>query len=55
MGCITGIQGSFKVSAVHFGKNFMKQKLQGAPYLEGAGHLFGPQIWILKDLGPMSF
>ena len=21
----------------------------------GVGHLFGPQIWIWKDLGPMSF
>ena len=38
-----------------FGKNIMKQKLQGAPDLVGAGHLFGPQIQIWKDLGPMSF
>ena len=40
---------------MHFGKKIIKQKLQGAPDLVGAGHLFGPQIRIRKDLGPMSF
>ena len=54
-GCIKGVQGVSGASAVHFGKNFIKQKLQGAPDLVGVGHLFGPQIRIWKDLGPMSF
>ena len=32
-----------------------KQKFQCAPNLVGAGHHFGPQILILKDLDPISF
>ena len=55
MGCIKGVQGISGASAMHFGKNFIKQKLQDAPDLVGVGHLFGPQIRIWKDLGPMSF
>ena len=47
------VQGVSGASAVHFGKNFIKQKLQGAPDLVGLGHLFGPQIRIWKDLGPL--
>ena len=47
--------GASGASAVHFGENFIKQNLQGAPDLVRAGHLFGPQIWIWKDLGLMSF
>ena len=54
MGCVKGVRGS-GASGVHFGENFIKQKLQGASDLVGAGHLFGPQIWIQKDLDPMSF
>ena len=54
-GCVKGIQGASGASTVHFGENFIKQKLQGAPDLVGAGHLFGPQIRIQKDLGPLSF
>ena len=50
-----GVQGVSGASAVRFGKNFIKQKLQGAPDLVGVGHLFGPQIRIWKDLGPISF
>ena len=42
-------------SAMHFGENFIKQKLQGTPYLVGTGHLFGPQMQIWKDLGPVCF
>ena len=38
-----------------FWQKLYKTKLQGTPDLVGAGHLFGPQIQILKDLGPMSF
>ena len=30
-GCLKGVQGPSGASAVHFGKNFKKQKLQGAP------------------------
>ena len=54
-GVCKGVQGASGASAVHFGKNFIKQKFQGAPDLVGVGHLFGPQIRIWKDLGPMSF
>ena len=34
-GCIKGVQGVSGASAVHFGKNFIKQKLQGTPDLVG--------------------
>ena len=47
--------GASGASTVHFGENFIKQKLQGTPDLVGAGQLFGPQIRIRKDLGPLSF
>ena len=33
-------------SVVHFGKNFVKQKLLGLPNTVGLGHLLGPQILI---------
>ena len=45
-GCIKGVQGVSGASAVHFGKNFIKQKLQGAPDLVGVGHLFGPHVLV---------
>ena len=54
-GCVKGVWGASGASTVHFGENFIKQKLQGTPDLVRAGHLFGPQIWIPKDLGPLSF
>ena len=54
MGYIKGVQGASGASTVRFGGNFMKQKLQGTPDLVGASHLFGPQIRIRKDLGPLS-
>ena len=53
-----GVQGAWwgsEASAVHFGGKFIKQKLLGTPKLVGVGHLFGPQIQIWKDLGPVSF
>ena len=53
--CIKGVRGASGASTVRFGENFIKQKLQGTPNLVGAGHLFGPQIRIRKDLGPLSF
>ena len=55
MGCVKGVRGASGASTVCFGENFIKQKLQGTPDLGGAGHLFGPQIQILKDLGLLSF
>ena len=54
-GCVKGVRGASGASTVRFGENFIKLKLQGTPDLVGAGHLFGPQIWIRKDLGPLSF
>ena len=53
--CVKGVQDASGASAMHFGKNFIKQKLQGPPDVMGASHLFRPQIHIWKDLGPMSF
>ena len=55
MGCIKGVRGASGASTMRFGESFIKQKLQGTPDLVGAGHLFGPQIRIRKDLGPLSF
>ena len=55
MGCVKGVWEDLGASTVHFGKNFIKQKMQGTPNIVGVGHLFGPQIWIQKDLGSMSF
>ena len=54
-GCVKEVRGASGASTVHFGENFIQQKLQGTPDLVVAGHLFGPQIWIRKDLGPLSF
>ena len=51
---VQGAQWGSGASAVHFGGNFIKQKLPGTPNLVGVGHLIGPQIRIWKDLGPMS-
>ena len=53
-GCVKGVRGASGASTMRFGKNFIKQKLQGTPDLVGAGHLFGPQIRIRKDLGPLE-
>ena len=39
---------------MHFDGHFIAQKLQSTPNLLRVVHLFGPQIWILKDLGPVS-
>ena len=47
-----GVWGASGASAMHFGEYFIKQKLQGTPDLVRAGHIYGPQIWIQKDLGP---
>ena len=43
-GCVKGVRGASGASTVRFGKNFIKQKLQGTPDLVGAGHLFGPPV-----------
>ena len=42
-----------EASAMHFGANFIKQKLLGTPNLVGACYPTGPQIRIWKDLGPV--
>ena len=48
--CDLGVQGAQKgskvgsgASGVHFGENFIKQKLQGTPKLVGVGHLRQPK------------
>ena len=38
-GCIKGVRGASGASTVHFGENFIKQKLLGTPDLVGVGHL----------------
>ena len=43
------------VLGVHFGRNFIKQKLLGTPHLVRVGHLIGPQIQIWKDLALVCF
>ena len=48
-----GAQWGSGASAVHFGGNFIKQKLLGTPKLVGVGHLRQPQVQIWKDLGPV--
>ena len=35
-------------SAVHFGKNFIKQKMLGTPNTVGVGHFYGRKIQIWK-------
>ena len=52
---VKGLRGDAGTTAMPFGKIFIKLKLQGTPNLVGVGHLFGPQIQIWNDLGPMSF
>ena len=52
-GCIKRVQCASGALTVHFDKNFIKQKLLGTPDFVGAGHLFGPQIPIGKDLAPL--
>ena len=54
-GCIKGVWGASGASTMRFGENFTKQKLQGTPNFVRAGHLLGPQIRILKDVGPLFF
>ena len=56
---VRGVQnrvlGGPTASTVHFGEKFIKQKLLSTPNLVGADHIFGPEIRIRTDLGPMSF
>ena len=54
-GAQKGVPWDSGASAVYFGENFKKQKLLGTLNLVGVGHLFRPQIWIWKNLGPVSF
>ena len=49
-GCIKGVRGASGASTVHFGENFIKQKLQGTPDLVRVGHLFGSQIRISFEI-----
>ena len=43
MGCVKGVRGASGASTVHFGKNFIKQKLQVAPDLVGWVTFLGPK------------
>ena len=38
-----------------FWQKLYKTKVAGHPWFSGSGSLFGPQIWIWKNLGPMSW
>ena len=45
MGCIKGVLGASVASTLHFGKNFIKQKLQGAPALvRGRSPFWAPNL-----------
>jgi len=54
-GALNRVWGASTASTVGLGKNYIKQKLWGRTVLVGADHIFGPVIWIWKDLGPMCF
>jgi hypothetical protein len=54
-GALNRVWGASTASTVRLGKNFIKQKLLGRTILVGVDHIFGPVIWIWKDLGPMCF
>ena len=43
MGCLKGVRGASGASAVHSGKNFIKQKLLGIPKLAGTFTFFEPK------------
>ena len=49
-GAQKGARWDSGASEVHFGGNFIEQKLLGTPKLVQVGHLFGPQIQIWKDM-----
>ena len=42
-GCVKGVRGASGASTVRFGKNFIKQKLQGTPDLVGQVTFSGPK------------
>ena len=52
MECLKEVQGVSGATAVHFGKNFIKQKLQGTPDLVGVGHFLGPKSGSGKTWAP---
>ena len=52
---VQGARWGSGASAMHFGRNFVKQKLLGTPNLVCVGYLFRPQIRIWKDLAPVCF
>jgi hypothetical protein len=54
-GALKRVWGASTASTVRLGKNFIKQKLLGRTVLVRADHIFGPIIWIWKDLGTMCF
>ena len=49
------VQRASTAATVRLGKIFIKQKLYGRSVFVGADHIFGPEIRIQKDLGPMCF
>ena len=51
-GCLKGVRGASGASAVGFGKNFIKQKLQGAPDLVEGGSPFLAPNPDPEGLGP---
>ena len=50
--CVKRVWGVSGATAVHFGKNFIKQKLQGTPDLVGVGHFLGPKSGSGKTWAP---
>ena len=54
-GALNRVWRASTAATVRLGKKIIKQKLWGRSVLVGADHIFGPEIQIRKDLGPMCF
>ena len=54
-GAQNGARWGSGASDVHFSEMFIKQKLLGTLNIVGICHLYGPQIWIWKDLDQVCF
>ena len=51
-GCIKGVQGASGASGVHFGENFIEQKLQGTSNLVRFVIFLDPKSWSGRTLAP---
>jgi hypothetical protein len=54
-GALNRVRRASTASTVRLGKNLMKQNMERRSILVGSDHIFGPVIWIWKDVGPMYY